>query len=43
MNPSPVLSRPGSTAGAVSGSGGVTLEAGPVRLTRFVEMSLEHY
>ena len=26
-----------------TGSGGVTLEAGPVRLTRFVEMSLEHH
>ena len=39
-----VEARPVPAGGADSGSGGVTLEAGPVRLTRFLEMSLEqHY
>ena len=43
LQPSSPPVEPGSVVGAGSGSGGVSLEAGPVRLTRFVGMSLEHY
>ena len=43
LQPSSPPVEPGSLVGAGSGSGGASLKAGPVRLTRFVELSFEHY